>query len=302
LPTTLLTVQEVEEAWQWLLTNISQRPDQPNHAVCTYDRKVFAGQPLNCQSKTAASNAGRLYLISQVGDVQAIMEMVNSGVYCSLVYWPRRLDRDVEVVVGATERFRNHLSEHLAFWARLATAAQFPGTGNFMCPKPNFQPEDKGPDGLFVLNGAVPQIEPQSVKNSISNPSSLIASAGFRSEGRLSAERQNYHPKQLEGFYLAHYENWGFGRMDRLLSHTVLLLGMSVSDEIRSALIDRCSYNAVVIADDQYANGDLFNGYQHVVSDRNRCFATYVGADNWQSFAEEVRRFVLDLLLNAGVL
>lgn len=301
MATTLLSVEEVEAAWQWTLTNTSRRPSQPNHRVCTYDHKVFAERPLNYQDHVAVDNVGRLYLISQLGDEHAIMEMVNGGPCEALIYCRAQLDRDVQVVVRSEDRFRNHLSEHLAFWVRLATAAQTLPEGRFMCPKPNYQPEDKGPDGLFVLNGVVSQIEPQSVKNSINSPRSLIASASFRRTGHVNTEQQNYRPKQLEEFYLAHHE-WGFGRMDRLLAHMVLLLGMTEREEERSALIMECSYDAVVVADDQHANGDLFDGYQHVTPDINHRFATYIGADDWRMFAEQVRRFVCDQMTAVGVM
>ena len=64
--------------------------------------------------------------------------------------------------------------------------------------QPNFQPEDKGPDGLFLgldLDQGV-YIELRSIKSKIDNPYYLVASVNFRNGGKASKK------KQIEEYYL----------------------------------------------------------------------------------------------------
>ncbi len=61
-------------------------------------------------------------------------------------------------------------------------------------------------------------------------------------------------------------------------------------------LLAECSYNAVIVADHQYAKAELFEGYAHVTYDVKRRIATYIGSTEWIAVAEETRKFVLAAL------
>ncbi len=299
---TLVTAEQVAAAWNWIQNRLSRRPDVLYQNRFFYDRKLWPDVPLDKVPPDCAVCVSHLYLVSQLGDEGAIMEMVNGAEAQAVIYRPANLDRDVHAVVTNTDRFRDALSEHLAFWTRVASAAHLRDGNKFVQPLPNYQPEDKGPDGLFVHHrDDEPRVEYQSVKNSIRSPRGLIATASFRRTGLVDHRRPDYRPKQLEEFYLAEKEDWGFGRLDRLLSQAINMLQLPVDQQARFALLAECDYNAVVVADDKYAKESLFDGYRHVTTDPSRHVATYIGSKNWCKFAELVRNSVVEILETVGL-
>jgi hypothetical protein len=241
---------------------------------------------------------GHLYLTSQLGDSDLIFDLVNHGNAQDVVIPSGKLDTDVKNVIDSIRRFHNALSENLAFWVRLATAAQCKKDSlEFACSKPNVQPDDKGPDGLFLATGTTPQVEVQSIKNSIYDPQSLISSKPFRSKGRIA----NKKGKQLEDFYRHARENFGFVRLDDLLSQLCKSLNLSTTREIRIGLLSQCSYNAVVVADNKHAKIELFEGYEHVTQDVKRRIATYIGSSEWKEIAASTRQFIVQRLQQRGI-
>jgi hypothetical protein len=255
--------------------------------------------PLKPTPEVAALLA-RLYLASGIGDLEAILDMANGNDPTDIVVPAGSLDEDVKKVIKSQPRFRTALSEHLAFWIRLATTAQCPeDCSRFACSLPNVQPEDKGPDGLFLSTGTTSRVEIQSVKNSIGNPQSLISTKRFRLKGTLSV-----YKKLLEDFHRFAHENFGFVRLERLLADLCRLLHISTDRQIRIALLSNteCSYNAIVVADQQYADVELFQGYQYVTPEAKRRVATYIGSTKWTEVAEQTRRSVLQILEQTGFL
>lgn len=295
-PRVILTSAEAQDAWDWVTQNISARPATPG-TTCIYDRKSWQGKPLDQTDRPHVETAGHLYFISQLGNDQAIMRMVNGdGAQPVIVYTPS-LDPDVAVVIKSKRRFRTALSEHLAFWVRLATASL---TGvDFASTLPNFQPEDKGPDGLFVSTGSSTDVEIQSVKNSINDPRTLIATRELRTRG-TGLEKKG---KLLDDFWLLANKGFGIKRLDRMLSKVYMYLGVSPAQQVQMGLqLGICRYNGVVFADEVHQCSDLFEGFEHVCRDPFRCIATYIGSDSWVAFAESTRQYVLAYLVGKGII
>jgi hypothetical protein len=300
----VVKTHEVREAWHWLLKNMSPRPDQ-NCSLCIYDLKVWSDadgqQPLS-PTDLIGMMLGRLYLTSELGDLGAIINMVNGADAQDIIVPAGDLDEDVRNVIESRKRFRDGLSEHLAFWVCLATAAQLCSDGSkFACILPHVQVDDKGPDGLFLLVGLTSKVELQSVKNSEKDPAYLLSTKFFQKKGRVSSSARK---RLLEEFHRFAYQRTGFTRLDRALSDLCERLGVHTDQRIRIALLSStsCSYNAVVVADHQYARHDLFEGYQHVTKDAEHRVATYIGSTSWAKVAEIVRQSVLQTLKNSGYL
>lgn len=294
LSITIVDKNEIFEAWQWFLQNISPRPST-HCTLCTYDLKVWGNQaqPLNPCSQIANILA-KLYLVSQLEDIEIVLDLVKNNNSQDLSLISDRLDNDVKSVVKNERRFRNHLSEHLAFWVRLAVAVQSRNNfSDFACSRPNIQPEDKGPDGVFIETGKIDKVEVQSVKNSTSNPQGEISTKKFRQSGNVPDSK----PKQLEGFYKLAKENVGLVRLDKELADSLRVLKLSPKNTIRMGLLSDCAYNAVVVADHQYANVELFEGYNYVTDNVERRIATYIGSTEWVAVAEETRKYVLKILM-----
>jgi hypothetical protein len=296
--------REVRKAWVWLLRNMSPRPDQ-NSGLCVYDLKVWGGadaqQPLS-PTHLIGTMLGHLYLTSELGDLGAIINMVNGADAQDVIVPAGNLDEDVKNVIISRKRFRDGLSEHLAFWVCLATAAQLCNDGSrFACILPHVQAEDKGPDGLFLLVGLTNKVELQSVKNSGKDPLYLLSTRSFQKGGRVSSSARK---RLLEEFYKFAYQRSGFTRLDRALSDLCKHLDVQADQKIRMALLSNtlCSYNAIVVADHQYAKQDLFKGYQYITQDVERRIATYIGSTSWAKVAEIVRRSVLQILKRSGLL
>jgi hypothetical protein len=295
---------EILDAWNWLLKNMSSRPSHVS-GLCLYDLKLWGNEPKDKPLEpniSVACKLGCLCLTSELGDMDAITNMANGGEAQDIIVPTGSLDVDVRKVIESKRRFRTALSEHLAFWIRLATAARSEeGCSRFACSLPHVQPEDKGPDGLFLSTGEVNQVEVQSVKNSIDNPQSLLSTKQFRSKGLTSASGRG---KLLEDLYQFAYKSLGFVRLSRLLSDLCQSLNVPSDQMIRMGLLSNtaCLYNAVIVADHQYAEIELFQGYQYVAQNVEHRIATYIGSTSWSEVAEQTRRFVLKKLGRLGLL
>ena len=289
---------EILEAWTWLLRSMSPRPNRYD-GLCVYDLKLWSDesskdQPLS-PTTWVIKVLSRLYLTSELGVLDDILNMVNGENTQDVVVPIGSLDEDVKKVVKSKARFRNALSEHLAFWIRLATAAKSRAASRFACSLPNVQPEDKGPDGLFLSAGAITKVEVQSVKNSISDPQAQVSTKTFRTSGRIPPKSKG---KLLEDFYKFAYSHFGFTRLERDLVDLCRLLNIQADRKLRIALLSNteCSYNAVVVANYQYAEVELFKGYQYVTPDVQHRIATYIGSSDWPELAEQTRKSVEEIL------
>lgn len=304
IPILIVESEHVLDAWIWLYSEINERPTSPG-SVCTYDQKKWGHDgnvnPL-LQSAEHRRAIGTLYLLSQLHrDFQSVYQLVTDGIPREISIRTSFIEPDIQKLISDDKRFRWALSEHLAFWVSLAVTAKTPGVGQHTRSLPNYLPEDKGADGISAtipLNSSVIDIiEYHSVKNSIDDPSSLIATDTFRRSGQLSSSRR----KLFDEFWCFMHENLGFSRLDELLDKVCARLQPSANDEIRSALFAQCRFNATVVANDVFADARLFEGYQYIVADASRCVATYIGASDWVAFAEEVRIEIQSLLKVAGV-
>ncbi|MFB1480095.1 hypothetical protein [Corallococcus sp. RDP092CA] len=280
--------------------HVSPRPPYSGGAQLVYDCKSWSCCPSpGALTPTAdiAEMLACLYWVSQVGDIKQVTELVNGGSPFDVrLFGP--IDADVKGVVDKAVRFRAALAEHLAFWVSLGSAANIAG-GRFACSKPNIQPEDKGPDGVFVRlkRGARvdrAHVEIHSVKNSINSPRQLVASGGFRKRGMPKKG------KALDDFRRLSVESFGFVRYDASLSQVSSQLGLSPADEIRAGLIAGCGYNVIVVADHAHADVDVFDGYRWLTKLPARHVGTYVGATKWSKVSELTRKSVRKMLKAAG--
>lgn len=294
----IVSNNRLDNAWRWLLSEISPRPNSPGN-ICLFDHKCWRDDThLDETSEMLAI----LYIASQLGDHKKIIGMVN-GLLCPAVIWQGvSLDNDVQGVIESEKRFRNHLSEHLAFWIRLAVErknrAANPGNQSieFSYSKPNIQPEDKGSDGLYVEITPSYRIEMQSVKNNLSDPKPYISSTSFRNKGTAQSK------KLLDDFWRLKHKNDGLVRLEQQLDGLIGPLGLSAEEKVKLALVQRGAYNAVIVANDFYANENLFEGYEHVTSDKNKRIATYIGSKNWKMLASKTWKIVKGILSTFGVL
>jgi hypothetical protein len=284
---------------------MSSRPTSPKDNLCLYDHKLWGTEPIPepiGSHDSAPELLACLYLTSQLGDLAAILEMAHGGQPPDVVIYTDTLDLDIRAVVESPRRFRNALSEHLAFWTRLATHVQTVDDTKFACSLPNFQPEDKGPDGLFASHGDLLKIEVHEVKNSSGHPGSRIANNDFRAKGGVSEPRTGKKTGLLlVDFWLFENGIVGFHRLDRLLSQILNMLNLPADQILRAGLLPSCTYNAVVVADDRYGDIGLFRGYEHVTKQIERRIATYIGATSWGELAEQSRQVAAQTLAKLGV-
>lgn len=288
---------KVARTWSWLSKSLSARPSNPQTDFY-YDQKSWTNLGIAtalAPKSPFTDNIAFLYLISQLSDPKSIVSLANNGVTFNVILPSTNLDSDISVVINNKDRFRHALSEHLAFWVQLATISKIPGIIGFGCASPNFQPEDKGPDGLSLSLGTSAKIEVYSVKSSIKNPSQLIASRKFRTKAK--AERG----KQLEDFWLCVNKGWGLGRLDRLLDNICGPLNISPTQKIRYSLLNECAYNAIVVANEVFGQEKIFHGFHHITPTPNRRIATYIGSTRWKSVAEKTRQAVTAYLVGNGV-
>jgi hypothetical protein len=222
----VLSKQQILESWQWLLENISDRPFLQDGLDFIDDHKQWGddpGVPL-LTDDIFVEHVARLLIVSQLGDISQINDMARGIEPKDLYSLSDTLDEDVRTVINSDKRFRHGLSEHLGFWVSLATIVNLDRFNAFAISQPNFQPEDKGPDGLFMGVDLDDEsyIELRSIKSSVGNPYYLVATADFRNGG--DADKS----KQLEEYYLLTNKNYGFTRLDRLLAQVCSLMDIRI--------------------------------------------------------------------------
>jgi hypothetical protein len=281
--TEIITVSQLEAAWCWLLSEVSPRPESYG-IFCFFDHKCWKD---DTNLEETSEMLSVLYLASQIGNHKEIIGMANGHSYPSVVWNGLSLDSDIVGVIKNERRFRNHLAEHLSFWIRLAVERKkrmSKSNGRsieFSCSKPNIQPEDKGPDGLYLEVVPSYQIEVQSVKNNLLNPKPYISSTSFRAKGNPKGR------KLLDDFWRLKHRNDGLVRLEQQIDGLLGPMDLNTEDKVKFALVQRGAYNAVVVADDQYANEDLFEGYEYVTEDQKKRIATYIGSKNWKLLASK---------------
>lgn len=301
----LLSSEQLDEAWLWLLNLIQSRPNAPG-INCIFHSTFWGDNPqipdYEDNLLRISTMLGRLYLASQFGDHRSLISLAHGNGSPSINWVPGPLDRDIRTVITTDHRFRNHLSEHLSFWIRLAVEKKQRGVDyrqdqiEFSCSKPNIQAEDKGPDGLYVEIAPLYKIEVQSVKNSIGNPRRAVASPQFRRSGIAC-------PKHLlDDYWLLINRTDGLKRLEELLERTLVPLQPSNDQQLRLGLIKLSSYNAVVVSNSRHARESLFDGYEHISYDITKRIATYLGAENWRALALRTNAVVVGILRDRGLL
>lgn len=298
-PKVLLDKIQVDNVWKWLVANINNRPALSPELCFVDDHKLWGINlsQLLASSEEFQEKIAQLFLISQLGEIPQVIELSKGGDSFSLFLVTQHLDQDIKVVIESEDRFRDGLSEHLGFWVTLGSLVKSNLYTNYAISQPNFQPEDKGPDGLFLGLDEAQQahIELRSIKNSVGNPYYLVASANFRNGG--DAQKS----KQLEEFYLLVEEEYGFARLDRLLAQVSSYLSLESNQLTRAVLLkNSAKYNAVVVANEAFYSSGMFNGFQRVIDAPDKCIATYIGSDVWTEFAENVRNKVISILQSCG--
>lgn len=291
----IIPSSELEMAWNWLLSEVKPRPADIGK-YCLFDHKSWRDSTHLVETSQMLAV---LYIASEIGNHKSIIEMANGSACPSVIWNGTSLDNDVAAVVKSEDRFRNHLSEHLAFWIRLAVERKKrKSTSNshvaYSYSKPNIQPEDKGPDGIY-LEVEPPRIEIQSVKNNLTNPKSYISSSSLRNKGIAKSK------KLLDDFWRLKHKNDGLVRLEQQLDSLVSPLGLTAQEKVKIALIQRAAYNAVVVANDKFADESLFEGYEHVTVDKTKRIATYIGSTNWKKLAAETWKIVKSKLSKFGV-
>lgn len=303
LPKVVICQDRMMQAWDWFLNEINPRPTKCD-TFCIFDSKRWGKESAIGSLEPRepfTTELAVLYVVSQLGDIDTILGMMVRRVASDLSLYTDKLDSGIKNLIENPTRFRWALSEHLAFWVDLAVISKSEESVCFARSLPNFKPEDKGPDGVSIVMNieeeTTGRVEVHSVKNSIQNPASLIATGQLKQKGQAAN-----HKKLLDEFWYFSHEGTGLIPLDRLLDQVCGKLGFSPQQNIRMAMLSDCVYNATVVADERYARVQLFQGYEHIVPDRSRRVATYVGASNWQQFAELTRQCVIGILGQAGVL
>jgi hypothetical protein len=282
-PTEIITASQLETTWFWLLSEVSPRPSSCG-IFCFFDHKCWKD---DTNLEETSERLSALYLASQLGNHKEIIGLANGHPASPVIWHALFLDNDIVAVIKSEKRFRNHLAEHLSFWVRLAVerkkreAESDNKSIEFSYSKPNIQPEDKGPDGLYLELIPSTRIEIQSVKNNLSNPKSYISSPSFRNKGIAQKK------KLLDDFWRLKHRSDGLVRLEQQLDSLLGPLAFGPEDKVRIGLVQRGAYNAVVVADDQYADETLFEGYEHVTGDEQKRIATYLGAKNWKLLASK---------------
>ncbi|MEK6750693.1 MAG: hypothetical protein AABZ00_00395 [Chloroflexota bacterium] len=300
----IISAQEFQEAWIWLLDHISIDQSLVEEHGYYFDHKHWKYPDyIKCidECDDADIYLARLYLVSQLASVSDYLPNLKKHIFnFELRYSNNQLDGDVARVINAEETaihlnaFRNSLSEHLAFWAMLASIIKVANHQDFSISKPNLQPEDKGPDGLACIVGNdFSIIKIISVKNSIISPQDLISSASFRGSSKIVLNEK----KIFDEFYAFLNRNRGFQRLDDKLNTLLQELHQDEENLIRHVLLSKHSqFNAMVVADEQYAANNLFTGFNKVADEPLRCIGIYVGSGNWKDLADSVQTKVKEIL------
>jgi hypothetical protein len=305
----IISTQEFQEAWDWLFDHISiEQSLIPEHSYY-FDHKHWQyPDHIKCIDECDNSEVflARLYLVSQLASVSDYLSNLKQhNLIFRLEYSGDQLDEDVARVINAEETaihlnaFRNSLSEHLAYWALLASIIKSADYQDFSISKPNLQPEDKGPDGLAcVVRDDFSIIKLVSVKNSINSPQELISSASFRNSSGIVLNEK----KILDEFYAFQNHNRGFQRLDDKLNTLLQELHQDGEKQIRLVLLNNHSqFNAAVVADEKYAADTLFSGYNRISNKPLRCIGIYIGSGNWQILANKTQAKVKDILTARGI-
>jgi len=300
----IVSSQEFQEAWAWFLDYISTDQTLVEEHGYYFDHKHWH-YPDSIKCIDECDNAdlylARLYLVSQLTSVSDYLSNIKNNTFTfNLSYSSNQLDEDVARVINAQETenhlsaFRNSLSEHLAYWAILASIIKVPGYQDFSIAKPNLQPEDKGPDGLAcIVSNDLSIIKIISIKNSINSPLDLISSSSFRNNSEIDLNGKNI----LDEFYAFQTRNRGFQRLDDKLNTLLQELNQDTDNQIRWILLNHHSqFNASIIADEKYANHNLFEGFNRVSNRPIRCIGIFVGSENWKDLADNVQIKVKDIL------
>ena len=298
------TAVDVINAWNWWYQNITPQPNPNLGALFIFDQKKW-GASLTCLNHNDSSqitNIAKLYLVSQLtADPNEIL-LITQGNPADICISETGLDPQIIKTIESPVSFRNALSENLAFWAQLATIIKSGGFSSFVVTLPNTKPTDPGPDGLSLSfdrqNCAC--IEIRSVKNSINDPSGMIASANFR----RGADPDPSEPPetQLDEFYLVIKNGYGFTKLERLLASAYNCLNQNSNQILRMGLIrNQSRFNAMIVADDHHARPARFESYSRIARPTTEKIATYIGAGAWQTFAENIRVKVISVLKSAGV-
>jgi len=309
-PIEIISSQEFQEAWVWFLDYISINQTLVDEHGYFLDHKHWQRPDgLKCidECENAGINLARLYLVSQLASVTDYLPSIKKQTFdFTLRYVSEHLDVDVARVVNAqeTERnrnsFRDSLSEILAYWTVFPSIIKSPEYHDFSISKPNLQPEDKGPDGVAcVVYDQYSIIKIISVKNSIRRPKSLVSSRSLRKDSDIVPETD----KILDEFYAFQKNNQGFERVDNELNTLLQSLEQDAEYQIRWALLKKHSqFNASVIANEAYADRNLFEGFSRISEKPIRCIGIYVGSENWKDLADRVQIKVKEILTNKGIL
>lgn len=310
----ILPREHVLQAWEWWISCIHPRAALLDGNCCIYDQKrwdIDNPTELRWNDHGQITYISRLFLVSLLGDISETICMSLNEPSSPVRIPPPRLEEHYRNLIAGNpnpdnerdrfERFRYSLSESLAFWVQLSYLSQSVrgvDRTTFSISRPIFLPDDKGPDGLAVIlqeNNA--NIELRSVKSSITSPKALITSNSFKKNGIPT------DGKLLDEFYKVAYESYGLGKLEDLLDKVCRVRNISTNYETRIGLLGTSkAYNAMVVADDRFASYPLFSGFDKVCCDATRCIATYVGANNWARFSDEVHHVVENILNDAGAI
>ena len=283
----ILTSNEVQAAWELLRNGIPARSNANGPDYLFDDLgKWLCGQgnrQLN-QSIPPIDMVAKLYIVSEFGLINEVMEMINGNIHPNVVIQGQVIDPDGKVVMNNKRRFRHGLSEHLSFWIRAGQAAYEAGRKGLS--KPNFQPEDKGPDGVYInVNGDEYSVEAISVKSSEKDPKKLISSANFRKTGKPGKSK-----KMLDDFQKMLTESFGVTRLQDKVVEVGNLLKFDANSFIKSGFLAEIKCHGVSVSDHSYSSPSLYEGYDNLVNIKDQRIATHLGADKWTDFAEEVRK------------
>jgi len=309
IPKQIVSVDEFKAAWDWLIDHISIIQILVEEQGFYYDHKHWQfPDHIICvdECENADEHLARLYLVSQLASVSDYLKDLKAHNFLfNLDFFGQQLDEDVARVIKAQETdnhlnsFRNSLSEHLAYWVNLASIIKINEHQDFSISKPNLQPEDKGSDGLAcVLYDDHLRVKLVSVKNSINSPKELISSAHFRKKSMSDLDEK----KLLDEFYAFQNRDRGFQRLDEKINTLLNELHIDATNIVRRVYLHGHSqFNALVIADEQYADRSLFMGFNIITDQPDRCIGIYIGSRNWQIFADVVQRKVQEILEIKGI-
>lgn len=292
----LMTTTQTQAAWAWLLANLPTRA--PIGPLVSYDDlsawQDALGRLLH-PSPAVLENVAALYTISTFADERALKSLIN-GVAAPIVAVHTPLDQTLRTLYASEPRFRNSLAEHLGFWMPVAIRKRATPAATIVGSKPHVLPEDTGPDGIVLDCGSMAG-ELISIKSSLKSPRQMIASSGFRKTGKAAKGS----PPQFDEFYLYEKRNHGFTKVTDLALKVAYAAQLTMTEQTKSALLSNFAYHAFVVASHEFADATLFEGYQRIANSPSRRLATFLGANNWKSFAKNTRAKFKRLLATAGI-